>query len=59
MLGRTVAIAVMAEVKRAKNAKISKEQADFIANAKAAGAIAGICRSWEEAREMVRAWIDR
>ena len=58
MVGSIVAVFVAAEVKK-PTGKIAPEQVTFIRNAQAAGAIAGFCHSWEQGRELVKAWFAR
>lgn len=45
--------AIFIEVKKKKGSKVYKEQEKFINNMKKANAIAGICRSLEDARELI------
>lgn len=53
MVGKSVAVAVFAEVKTA-NGKIRDEQVNFIQRAKNAGCIAGVVRSVDDFEDLVK-----
>lgn len=59
MIGRKVAVFVGLEAKRPVGGVVSKEQQAFLDNARDAGAMVGVVRSWENCDEARARWMAR
>ena len=59
MVGHIIAVFCAPESKRPKNAEIAEKQIEFRNRVCAAGGIAGICHSWQDARALALNWFLR